>query len=386
MSYFEDAKKIEDYIIAIRRELHEHPELSCQEFETQKRIIRELESMGIEYRKVGTTSVVGTIKGDKPGKTVALRADFDALPIIEHVDVPYKSKNEGVMHACGHDGHTAMLLGAAKILSSMKSEIKGEVRLLFQEGEETFAGARKVIADGGMDGVDAVFGMHGMPIEMGKYDINPGYKMAGCDTIYVKFEGVSGHGSSPHLAKDTIHPACIFVTEMQTIVGKGKDPQKPLVLSVGKFDGGTKANIISKYTKLDISMRYFDEDVRKIAHEKIKKYAKAIEIAYDIKVDVEIETSAVSLYNNEEITKIAQAAAEKVYGPGNNIDTGKLMGSEDMPFYFQHAKGVYGQMGYLNVEKDTVYFPHHEKFNIDEDYLKYGAALHVQFSMDFLNQ
>lgn len=379
------AVEIEDYVLSFRRDLHAHPELSGEEVETQKKIIRELEKLGIPYRKAGSTSIIATLTGGRKGKTVALRGDIDALPIVEEADVPFRSTVEGKMHACGHDAHAAMLLGAAKILSEMKEEISGEVRFFFQEGEETFTGAKKIIEARGMEGVDACFGMHGMPsLPTGQVDITPGYRMAGCDTIYVKLEGVSGHSSMPHLARDTIHPACVFVTGLQDIITKNLNAQDPVVLSTGKFMGGTKANIISKYTELEISMRYFSPEARKTVHEGIRRHAKAIGEAYEVKVDVEIVESALSLYNEEEVTRIASESAEKVFEKQNIITTPRLMGSEDMPFYFQHAKGVYAFLGYRNEEKEAIYFPHHEKFKIDEDYLKFGVALHVQFALDFL--
>ncbi|GAA0785818.1 amidohydrolase [Hathewaya limosa] len=254
-----------------------------QEFETQKRVIEELDKMEIPYKKVGNTSIVATIKGNKQGKIIALRADLDALPIKEESCVEFSSKNEGLMHACGHDAHTAMLLGAAKILIEMKDEIKGTIKLIFQEGEEIFNGAKQVIKSGEITDVDACFGLHCMQtFETGYINIEPGYRMAGCDTIYVKFKGVSGHGSSPHLAKDTIYPACTFVSGLQAIATKNIDPQEPIILTVGKFMGGTKANIIPKYTSLDISMRYFNPKVREIVHESIKRHAKAIAEAYEI--------------------------------------------------------------------------------------------------------
>lgn len=382
----EKAKSIEDFVIGFRRDLHENPELSGQEYKTQEKIMRELDKLDIPYKKAGNTSLIAVLKGGKKGKTIALRADIDALPIKEEADVEYKSKTHGIMHACGHDAHTAMLLGAAKLLSEMKDEIPGEVRFFFQEGEETFTGAKKIIEAGGMDGVDACFGMHGMPdLETGYVNISPGYRMAGCDTIYVMFEGVSGHGSVPHKAKDTIHPACIFVADLQGIVTKNIDAQEPLVISVGKFIGGTKANIIAKYTEIDISMRYFNPSVREIAHDAIKRHAKAIADAYEIKVDVNIEESALSLYNDEELSFLADKSCTKVFGESKNIDLPRYMGSEDMPYYFQHAKGVYAFLGYKNVNKKAIYFPHHEKFKVDEDYMKYGTALHLQFALDFLN-
>lgn len=381
------AKLIEDYIISFRRSLHEYPELSGQEFKTQEKIMKELDKLGIPYKKAGTTSLIATLTGAKSGKTIALRGDIDALPIKEESDVEYKSGRFEVMHACGHDAHAAMLLGAAKILSELKDEITGEIRFFFQEAEETFSGAKKIIEAGGMDGVDACFGMHGMPeLETRYVNIEAGYRMAGCDTIYVKFEGVSGHGSVPHKAKDTIHPACIFVTDLQGIVTKNINAQEPIVLSVGRFSGGTKANVVSKFTELDISMRYFNPEVRKIAHEAMIRHAKAIADAYEIKVDVTIEESAISLCNDAELTKIASNSAIKILGEGKNKTLPRYMGSEDMPYFFQHAKGVYAFMGYRNEEKEAIYFPHHEKFKIDEAYMKYGMALHVQFALDFLNQ
>lgn len=379
-------QSIEDYIIDFRRNLHKEPELSGQEFKTQKKIMAELDKLGIKYQKAGNTSIIAILKGAKSGKTVALRGDIDALPITEEADIDFKSTTPGVMHACGHDAHAAMLLGAAKILSEMKHELSGEVRFFFQEGEETFSGAKKIIEAGGMDGVDACFGMHGLPVlETGYVNIVSGYRLSGCDTIYVKFEGISGHGSAPHLAKDTIHPACMFVVDLQGIITKNVNPQEPAVLSVGKFIGGTKANIISKYTEIDISFRYFDKDVRKIVHEAIKRHAQAIADAYELKVEVIIEESTLSLYNDEELSVLADKSATKVFGPGHNLPVAKLMASEDMSYYFQKAKGVYAIMGYRNEDKGCIYPPHHEKYKLDEDYMKYGTALHVQFALDFLN-
>jgi amidohydrolase len=379
-------KKYEDYIIRTRRKLHENPELSCQEFNTKKLILEELKKLNFEIKEIEDgTSIIATLKGGKPGKTIALRADFDALPIIEQSDVEFISKNHGVMHACGHDAHTSMLLGAANVLAEMRDEIKGEIRFFFQEGEEIFAGAKKIIAAGGMEGVDACFGMHGMPIPTGTVNIESGYRLSGCDTIYVKFEGVSGHGSAPHLAKDTVHPACLFVTDIQSIITKNINPQEAVVVSAGKINGGTKANIVSKYTEVDLSMRYFNPEARKTVHDAIIRHAKAIAEAYEIKVDVNIEESTPSLNNDESMVNLANEVAKKIMGENCSIPMQRPMASDDMAFYFQRAKGVYAFIGYKNEEKGSIYFPHHEKFKLDEDYFKYGAAMFVQFALDYLN-
>ncbi|MDD4565221.1 MAG: amidohydrolase [Eubacteriales bacterium] len=381
------AKHIEGYIINIRRDLHENPELSGQEFKTQEKIIKELDKLRISYKKAGNTSVIATLKGRKTGKTVALRADMDALPVNEESDVEFKSKTPGVMHACGHDSHTAMLLGAARILSEMKNEISGEVRFLFQEAEETFSGAKLIIQAGGMNGVDACFGLHGnAELKTGYVNIEPGYRMASCDTIYVKFKGISGHGSTPYLAKDTIHPACIFVADLQGIVTKNINAQEPVVISTGKIIGGTKANIVSKYTEMEISMRSFNPEVRETTHKAIKRHAKAIADAYEINADVRIEESTIGLYNDENLAVLADKSATKVFGEGKNTPIPKRMGSEDMSYFFKHSKGVYAFLGYWNEEKDAIYNLHNEKFKIDEDYMKYGTALHVQFALDFLSK
>jgi len=385
-SILQQVQAIEQEMIQLRRKLHQDPELSGQEVHTQATIEHELDRLGIPYRRVGNTSIIASLVGNHSGKTIALRADIDALPIQEETPVTYHSKNPGVMHACGHDAHTAMLLGAATVLNDMKEEIHGEVRFFFQEGEETFSGAKKIIEAGGLEGVDACFGMHGMPeLETGFYNIQAGPRMAGMDTIQVHFQGVSGHASMPHLAKDTIHPASAFVIDLQGIVTKNVDAQKPVVLSVGKFEGGTKVNIVAKHTRLEISMRSFDEESRLRVHEAIRRHAQAIAKAYEIEVEVTIEQGAPSVVNDEALALLASAAGAKVMGEGKNISLPRYMGSEDMSYYFQHVKGVYAFMGYRNEAKEAIYFPHHERFNVDEDFLKYGAALHVQVALDFLN-
>jgi metal-dependent amidase/aminoacylase/carboxypeptidase family protein len=295
-----------------------------------------------------------------------LRGDIDALPMQEESDIDFKSNTDGIMHSCGHDTHASMLLGAVKLLSEMKDQIKGEVKFFFQEAEETFEGAKRIIADGWMEGVDACFGIHNYPaIETGYLSIKKGYIQAGCDTIYVKFEGVSGHGSTPHLAKDTIHPAAMFVTDIQGIVTKNVDSQEPIVVSVGKFQGGTKANIIAKYTEFDISMRSFDRETRKKVHDAIIRH---------------------SVYNNEDLVDLARNSSIDMFGEDRLLEFDKVMASEDMSFYFEHAKGVTAWLGTKNVEKGCIYPPHHEKYKIDEDFLKYGSALHSQFAIDFLNK
>ncbi|MDR0879567.1 MAG: amidohydrolase [Clostridioides sp.] len=385
------AEAIEDFIVDIRRDIHKNPELSGHEFRTQARIIEELEKMGVEYKKAGLTSVVAFIKGNKPGKTIMLRGDIDALPILEQSGSDYSSVNEGSMHACGHDTHSAMLLGAIKILNDMSDELNGEVRFFFQESEETFEGAQRIIADGFMKGVDMCFGMHNHPmVPTGKIIVKDGYLSAGCDTIFVKFEGVSGHGSTPHLAKDTIHPATVFVQDLQGIVAKNVDSQEAIVVSVGKFVGGTKANIIAKYTSLDISMRYFNKETRKTVHEAIKRHAKAIADMYEIDVTVDIEESALSIVNDVNAAELIREATIEIMGEESlgrlkdYMGSDLLMGSEDFSYYLEETPGA---MVWIGSGDDVIkYPPHHEKFQVIEKFMNYGAALHAQVALDFLNK
>jgi amidohydrolase len=388
---YNKAREIHDEIVDFRRDLHRHPEVSGQEFRTQQKIIEELEKMGVEYKKAGRTSVIAFIRGNNPGKTVMLRGDIDALPVKEESDVEFKSEEDGKMHACGHDFHTSMLLGALKILNQYKDDLNGEIRFFFQEAEETFEGAKNIIKEGFLDGVDVCLGIHDHPLlEVGKATIKRGELTAGCDTIYVHFEGMSGHGSTPHLAKDTIHPACVFVENLQAIVTKNTDAQQAIVLSVGKFSGGTKANIIAKNTDLDISMRYFNPKTRLIVHDAIKRHAKAIADMFEIKVDIDIVQSAPSVYNDEEIAEVVSGAWAKVAGEGNEepmehyADTPKLMGSEDFSYYLEQVKGVMVWLGGGNKEIGAVYPHHHEKFKLDENMIDYGVALYSQFTLDYL--
>jgi amidohydrolase len=383
----EKSNSHENYIVEMRRHFHMNPELSCQEFKTRETISRELKELGIEVIHAGNASVIGILKGAGPGKTVALRADTDALPIQEANNVPYRSKTPGIMHACGHDAHSAMLLGAAKILSDMKSDINGEVRFFFQEGEEIFAGAKKIIEKGGLDGVDGILGMHIMAnLPVGKFAIPSGVTMAGNDTIYVTVKGVSGHSSAPHRAKDAIHPACLMITDIQTILAKNIDPLHPAILVVGKFEGGTKANIIANTAKFDISMRYFNPQSRKHIHDAIGNHIASISRAYGVEFEIEIAPGPPSLINNDHIASIARESVGKLMGIDAFAEIETLCGSEDMAYYVDNVPGAMAFLGTLNPSKGIDKFHHHDEFDIDEDVLKHGTALYSAFALNFLNK
>ena len=380
-------RELEKEMLDFMHDIHMHPELSQNEKRTSEKIQKELEKIGIPFRVVGNSSIIASLKGKGPGKTVAIRADLDALPIKEKSGVEYSSVNDGVMHACGHDAHMSMLLTAAKVLKQKEDEINGEVRFFFQEAEELFAGAPKIIEAGGMDGVDAIFGMHGMNgLKTGQANLQSGYRLSGADTIYITFKGESGHGSSPQFAKDTIPAACQFVLDLQQIVTKNNDPQEPIVISVGKFQAGTKANIITNEAKLDISMRSFDPKARERIHSSIIRHAENIAKMWEIEVEVEIEPSTPSTLNDEHLTELGNRVLNRVLGEENNVESKRNMASEDFAKYLTKAPGAYVFMGYYNEEKGSIYAPHNEKFKVDEDYLKYGAAVFAELALEFLNE
>ncbi|MDR1017752.1 MAG: amidohydrolase [Lachnospiraceae bacterium] len=371
---------------SFREELHRHPELSSEEVWTSSQIIKKLEEFGIPYERAGKTSVLATIKGDKPGKTVALRGDMDGLPIEEASDVKFKSEEKGKMHACGHDSHSTTLLAAGKILNEHKNEINGTVKLFFQEAEETFEGAKRIIEDGKLDAVDAIFGLHNnTSFPLGKAFISRGSVCAGCDTIYVTFTGVSGHGSTPYLAKDSLLPACTFLLDINGIITKNTDAQKSIVVSVGKMVGGTKANIVAKETKLDISLRYFDEETHEIVLKAMERHAKAIGSMYELDVDFEVVPSTPSLTSDANMADIARNAAVKVMGADALMEHEALMGSEDFAYYLQKTKGAYLWFGSGN-DTDCTYFMHNEKFKLEEEYMRNAAKVLIQTAVDFLNE
>lgn len=381
------ANKYKQYTIDMRREFHTYPELSMQEERTSRRIKEELDKMGIPYVSMAGTGVVGTIKGKRDGKTIALRADIDALEITEKRDVSYKSQNEGVMHACGHDSHAAMLLGAAKVLNDMKDEINGTVKLMFQPGEEVAQGAKRMIEDGALDGVDEVFGMHVMGnIPTGKIAIGSGPRMASADMFRIKVKGKGGHGSMPNLAVDAVVVASAIVMNLQTIVSREIDPMETAVVTVGKLISGTRFNIISEDALIEGTTRSFSYEVRDKLPEMIERIAKATAASYRAEVEVEYVLLTAPTINSEVSTERARKSVEKIMSKEAVIELPKQAGGEDFSEYLMKVPGTFVIVGTANEEKDTCYSNHHPKFDIDEDMLECGVALHAQYALDYLNE
>jgi amidohydrolase len=383
------AKKYNDYIIERRRFYHSIPELSHEEVKTTKNLVEDLENMGIEVTTFPDyTGLLGLIKGGKPGKTVMLRADIDALPVEEKTGLPFASTHPGKMHACGHDAHMSMLLGAAKILVELKDELEGDIKLIFQAAEETAQGAKYYVEKGYLDDVDAVFGMHVWgTVDAPFINFESGDRMASCDTFKLNVKGVSSHGSAPHLGKDAVVAASSIVMNIQTYVSRVNDPTNPLVVTVGKINGGNRFNIIADNVDMEGTIRTYSRELRGQIEADLREIITNTAKALGCEATLEYSYLPGPIINeHEHINRIAQNAAIKLYGEESLAPMNKLMGSEDFAFLMEKVPGFYGFLGCLNKEKGIVYSNHHSEFTVDEDVLHRGSALYAQFAFDFLKE
>lgn len=388
MNVKELAKEQESYVIQCRHYLHSHPELSTKEVNTTRFIKEELEKMGVEVQEFeGITGCVGTIKGDKPGKTVMLRADIDALPITENPGKSYCSLNLGVMHACGHDCHTSMLLGAAKILSAHRDEIHGTVKLIFQMAEEIGRKSEEYVKRGALEGVDAIFGMHiWSAVPAGKVNFESGERMACSDRFTIKIHGKSSHGSAPHEGKDAIIAGAAAIQALQTIPSRINNPFNALVVTVGIFNGGTKENIIADQAELTGTVRAFNREFRNSMPEVIKSVVEPVVKGYGCSAEVDYYFGPSPLINDhEDLVQIARGAASKEMGEDALIPLKKMTGAEDFSVYMETVPGVFGYLGCRNEEKGIIAAHHHPAFDVDEDVLYHGTGIYVQFALDYLN-
>lgn len=388
MNVKELAKEQESYVIQCRHYLHSHPELSTKEVNTTRFIKEELEKMGVEVQEFeGITGCVGTIKGDKPGKTVMLRADIDALPITENPGKSYCSLNPGVMHACGHDCHTSMLLGAAKILSAHRDEIHGTVKLIFQMAEEIGRKSEEYVKRGALEGVDAIFGMHiWSAVTAGKVNFESGERMACSDRFTIKIHGKSSHGSAPHEGKDAIIAGAAAIQALQTIPSRINNPFNALVVTVGIFNGGTKENIIADQAELTGTVRAFNREFRNSMPEIIKSVVEPVVKGYGCSAEVDYYFGPSPLINDhEDLVQIARGAAAKEMGEDALIPLKKMTGAEDFSVYMESVPGVFGYLGCRNEEKGITAAHHHPAFDVDEDVLYNGTGIYVQFALDYLN-
>ena len=393
MNFKEPALGLKDQLIEFRRDFHSHPEVSFCEERTSAVIRKFLEENGIEIQEVGAGySVVGVIRGGKPGKTFAMRADIDALPMPELTDVPYKSQNEGVMHACGHDAHTAALMGVALLINQVKDEMSGNVKLLFQAAEEKIpGGAKELVEKGALEAphVDAVMGFHvSNSLPVGKVSFTHGPGAAACDTYKFKVIGKGGHGAYPHATIDPVVISAYFITALQSIVSRNVEPVQGAVITIGAIHGGTKENIIADEVEMLATVRSLDEGVRALLHKRIQEVCKGTEAMYGCKVEWELEMGYPVLLNDGEfIEKYAKPSCAKIVGEENLVAEKKSgMGGEDFAYFLQQRPGCFGSLGSRNEEKGLTVGGHNSMFNIDEDAIWRGAACLAQTARDYLEE
>ncbi|MFM2361908.1 MAG: hypothetical protein RLZZ316_810 [Bacteroidota bacterium] len=366
--------------IAVRQHLHANPELSYKEFETSQYIQQQLTAMGISFETMATTGVVGLIQGKNPNKRiVALRADIDALPIEEENKVPYASKNKGIMHACGHDVHTTVLLGAAKILNALKHEWEGSVKLIFQPGEERNPGGASImIKEGVLENPkpQSIFGLHvhpGLPI--GKLSFRGGKVMASADELYFTIRSKGGHAAGPHLTADTILIASHLIIALQQVISRNRDPLQASVLSVTSFQGGHTTNVIPHEVKLMGTFRAMDEAWRFKAHELIRTIAKSVVEGMGAELEMHIDVGYPTVFNNEALNDKARILAAQYMGAANVETTELRMGAEDFGYYSQVIPGCFYRLGVRNEAQGITSGVHTPTFNIDENAIEIGMGM-----------
>jgi amidohydrolase len=380
----DDVQSLEEELIRWRRDFHRHPELSFQEHRTSATIRQFLESLSLPIRACAGTGLIGVLQGMPGGKTVALRADMDALPLREEGAKEYLSENAGVCHACGHDGHMAILMGAARLLSRRKSEFRGTVVFLFQPAEEKLpGGAQQMIAEGALDGVDAVFGLHlwqGLPT--GAVACMKGAMMANADEITITVIGKGGHGSVPQVAVDPILVASHLVVSLQSIVSRNVDPLKAAVVTIGKMEGGSAHNIIPSQASLYGTVRTFDREIQSLIEKRLGEIVEATCHAFQAAGVLKYDRGYPAVVNNESMTDLTLEVAKKTLGGTciKNIDP--IMGGEDFAYYLQEVPGAFLFFGM----GDGMGFPHHHPaFDIDEKALPQATLLMSSLALEYLN-
>lgn len=368
---------------SVRHHLHAHPELSYKEFNTSQFIQNHLQSLGIPFKVMAETGVVALIEGKKSNRVIALRADIDALPIQEENNTAYASKIPGVMHACGHDVHTTILLGAAKILHDTKQDWEGTVKLIFQPGEEKNPGGASILIKEGVlenPAPTAIIGLHVHPIlETGKLSFRTGKAMASADEIYVTVKGKGGHAATPHLTADTVLAASELVVALQKVVSRDKDPLSPSVLSICAINGGFTTNVIPSEVKLMGTFRAMDEDWRFNAHKRMQDVAEGIAKSSGAEIDFKIDVGYPTVYNDPFITERAKSIAVSTVGE-NNVEEGELrMGAEDFGYYSQKIAGCFFRLGTGNKQKNITSGVHTPTFDIDEHAIEIGMRMMATF-------
>jgi len=386
---FDIINAMDEWLRAVRRDFHQHPEMGNKEFRTSAKVREYLDEFGIEYRSCGpSTGVVGLIKGAYPGKTVAIRADMDALPIAEQNDVPYKSQNAGVMHACGHDAHTTILLGTAKYFASVRNSLRGNIKLIFQPAEESLGGAQHLIEDGCLQNPDAdsIIGLHVIPsLPCGMIEAKYGAMYAARDTINITINGVSTHGAHPDTGVDAIAAAAQVITALQTVVSRNVAPTDSVVLSIGTISGGTASNIICDKVSMSATLRTINADTRALVHKRIAEIVHGVSASMGCGAEIDIIEGYPLLINHDETVDVIIAASSELLGKDNvRLMERATLGAEDFSFYLKSCKGAFYHLGCGNKEKGITAPIHNNRFDIDEDCLKTGVLTQVGIAYKLL--
>ncbi|MBQ1446633.1 MAG: amidohydrolase [Solobacterium sp.] len=386
MNVLELAKSVQPFVVEYRRDIHRHPELSFQEFRTTDRICEELDKMGVSYRRMEPTGVLAEIKGGKgPGKTVLLRGDIDALPVKEETGLEFASENDGCMHACGHDTHNAMLMGAVKAINSVKDEFAGTVKFIFQPAEETGQGAKAMIKGGCLDGVDWMFGTHiASMTDLGKVETAPGPTYASAFWFKIKITGVSSHGADPYHGRDAAVAGSAVVMALQDMVAREYQPTDPMVVTVGDIHAPGRFNIIPGEYRMEGTIRTFSREINATLEETLNRIAKGVASAYRCTADVELIEVAEVCENDPDAFEIGKAAIEKVV-PGGFVMAKPTMGGEDFAYYTPHVKACFFGLGAKLPDAEGKVHPMHSGHVLfDERAFETGVALYIQVAMDAL--
>ena len=378
-----------DELLAFRRELHSFPEPSLKEFATTDRICRELDKAGIAYRRMQPTGVCGEIKGTKgeSSHVVLLRSDMDALEMVEETGLDFASQNIGVMHACGHDTHMTNLLGAVKFLHTHTDEFAGTVRFVFQPAEEVGIGAKLMIEQGVVEGVDRAVGMHITPIlPLGQVSAMPGECWAACDRFKITVHGKASHGANPHMGHDALVAASAIVLALQPIISRETDPNAAAVLTIGSIVSGSRFNIVSGDAVMEGTCRTFSREVHAALPEQMKRVVENVALGYGCTAELDFEVLTDVLYCDPETTRLGMQSVAKVVGEENAVTCGPQMIAEDFCFYTLHAKSVFFNLG-ARVEDDEKVFPLHSNHVLfDERALEIGISVFVQTAVDLLDE
>ena len=376
--------KIKNTIIETRRDLHKHPELSFKEFRTSKIVSEKLEKFGFEVQtNIGKTGVIGVLKGKHKGKTIAMRADMDALPIQETSDVPYKSINDGIMHACGHDAHVAILLGAAEILSKKINQINGNIKFIFQPAEEGFGGAQYMIDDGAIDDVDEIYGLHVWNYQKaGTVGIKSGPVMAAADKFTVSIKGIGGHGAAPQGTVDATIVASYLIQSLQTIVSRNVNPLESTVITIGQINGGNNFNIIADKIILKGTARAYTQKNRNLIKKRMHEMCKGVGQTFGAKIQLNYKDGYPPVINDNNITNNVKKAANKIIPEG--IGSPYLsMGGEDFSYFANKVPGCFFFLGSLPDGKEMMSTPQHcSHYDIDEDVMLIGSSIFIELGLN----